>query len=354
MPITPLFGHQEARTRLSAAIRSGSLPQVILLTGPEGVGKQRLGLWLAARLLCERGGEEPCGECGPCRRVGELAHPDVHWLVPVPRPKAAEPDKQVEEVTEALEAVMAERRQGGKWQAPDGMAIHGIASARWLQRHAAMTAAEGSWRVFVIGRAERLVPQESSTDAANALLKLLEEPPPRSVFVLTASEPGLVLPTIRSRAVPLRVMRLADHDVAGFAAAAGLPRDDDAVRHAAGSIGRLLGRDDTARQKAAAAARAVREAVHEDAGARALLALRQPVAQARGEFTAMLDALVDAYHGDLRAAAGHPGQQRKARRALRAIELVLATREQAQGNVNPRLALGALAGDLAALEQGWH
>jgi DNA polymerase-3 subunit delta' len=352
MPITPLFGHQEVRERLSAAIGAGSLPQVILLTGPAGVGKQRLGLWLAARLLCERGADEPCGECGRCRRVGELAHPDVHWLVPVPRPKAAEPDKQVEEVTEALEVVMAERRQGGRWQAPDGMAIHGIASARWLQRHAAMTAAEGSWRVFVIGRAERLVPQESSADAANALLKLLEEPPPRSVFVLTASEPGLVLPTIRSRAVPVRVGRISDEDVARFASTQGIDADVESVRQAGGSIGRLLSGEDAARRKAFAAAKAVRTAVTEDAGARALLALRQPLAQARGEFTAMLDALVELYQAELRAATGRTGQQRTARRALRAIDLVLATREQAQGNVNPRLALGALTGELAVMEQG--
>jgi DNA polymerase-3 subunit delta' len=284
--------------------------------------------------------------------VGELAHPDVHWLVPVPRPKAAEPDKQVEEVGEALEAVMAERRPGGTWQAPDGMAIHGIASARWLQRHAALTAAEGSWRVFVIGRAERLVPQESSPEAANALLKLLEEPPAKSVFVLTASEPGLVLSTIRSRAVPMRLGRLADQDVAAYAAANGIAADARMVASARGAIGRLLATDDEARGKATAQAKAVRESVHGDAAARAVLALRQPLAQARGEFTAMLDALVEEYRGELRTAAGNAGQARRARRALRAIDLVLATREQAQGNVNPRLALGALVGELAALEQG--
>ena len=90
-------------------------------------------------------------------------------------------------------------------------------------------------------------------------------------------------------------------------------------------------------------ARAVREAVTGNAAERAVLALRQPLAQARGEFTAMLDALVEVYQGELRVAAGNAGQARRARRALAAIDLVLATREQAQGNVNPRLALGALA-----------
>lgn len=352
MPISPVYGHEDTRARLSSAIRAGTLPQVILLTGPAGVGKQRLGLWLAQRLLCETGADEPCGRCGPCRRVVELAHPDVHWLVPLPRPKATETEKQVEEVTAALEDVMAERRQGGRWTAPDGMAIHGIAAARWLQRHAALTAAEGGWRVFVIGRAERLVPQESTPDAANALLKLLEEPPARSVFVLTASEPGLVLPTIRSRAVPVRVKRLGDDKVRAFTDDAGLAASDAAIARARGSIGRLLASDDGARTKALEQAKAVRDAVTGNAAERAVLALRQPLAQARGEFTAMLDALVEVYQGELRVAAGNAGQARRARRALAAIDLVLATREQAQGNVNPRLALGALAGELAGLEQG--
>src|SRR5690606_2278041 len=140
---------QTARQRLSSAIEADRLPQVLLITGPHGIGKQRLALWLAERLLCERRGAEPCGECQSCRRVRDLGHPDVHWLVPIPRPKAGEPDKQVEEAAESLEAAMAERRTTGRWGSPDGMSSHGIASARLLQRRAAMKASEGGWRVFI-------------------------------------------------------------------------------------------------------------------------------------------------------------------------------------------------------------
>ena len=86
--LTPLAGHRDVRDRLSAAVAASRLPQVLLVTGAQGIGKQRLALWLAELLLCERGGPEPCGECGNCRRVQGLVHPDVHWLVPIPRPKA--------------------------------------------------------------------------------------------------------------------------------------------------------------------------------------------------------------------------------------------------------------------------
>jgi DNA polymerase-3 subunit delta' len=326
------------------------LPQVILLTGPAGVGKQRLALWLAQRLLCSEPGAEPCGRCAACRRVLDLAHPDVHWLVPIPRPKAGDSDKQVEEAAESLEAIMAERRKSGVWTRPDGMASHGIASARWLQRRATMRAAEGGWRVFIIGRAERLVPQESSPEAANALLKLLEEPPERSLFVLTTAEPGLVLPTIRSRTVPLRLGRLTDATVAEYAATHGIAATSAQVTAARGAIGRLLGADDGARGKATAAAQAVLDAAGGTAAERATVALRQGIAQARGEFTAMLDALMELLEQQARTAATAPTGRRRAARATAAMALVMATREQAQGNVNPQLALGGLVDELAALE----
>nr|MBA3316639.1 DNA polymerase III subunit delta' [Gemmatimonadales bacterium] len=59
MPLTPLFGHLETRRRLAKAVRAGTLPQVLLFTGPTGVGKQRLALWLGQLIFCERAGEEP-------------------------------------------------------------------------------------------------------------------------------------------------------------------------------------------------------------------------------------------------------------------------------------------------------
>lgn len=350
MPLTPIAGHLEVRHDLAAAIAAGRLPQVILLTGPSGVGKQRLALWLAQRLVCSEPGGEPCGRCTGCRRVLDLSHPDVHWLVPIPRPKAGDTDKQVEEAAESLEAAMAERRKTGSWTRPDGMASHGIASARWLQRRATMKAAEAGWRVFIIGRAERLVPQESSPEAANALLKLLEEPPERSLFVLTTAEPGLVLPTIRSRTVPLRLGRLTDEEVAAFAAAQGMAATAEQMTAARGAIGRLLVADDGARGKAIAAARAVLDAANGTTAERATLALKQGVAQARGEFTAMLDALVELLEREAREAATLPAGRRRALRATAAMELVLATRERAQGNVNPQLALGGLVDELAGLE----
>src|SRR5688572_23422989 len=155
MPLLPLTGHAVARRRLAVAARSGRLPQVLLVTGPAGVGKQRLALWLAQLVLCERRELDPCGECRACRLVQGLAHADLHWFVPIARPKAADSDKQVEEAAEALAGTMEERRADGLWRAPDGMASHSMSSVRLLQRRAALTPVEGGSRGFIIGDADR-------------------------------------------------------------------------------------------------------------------------------------------------------------------------------------------------------
>ena len=116
--------------------------------------------------------------------------------MPIPRPKAGDPDKQVDEAAESLAGIMEERRQQPLYTAPDGMASHPMASVRLLQRRASLTAVEGGPRVFIVGEADRLVPQESSPEAANALLKLLEEPPAGSLFVLTATELHIAVPAL--------------------------------------------------------------------------------------------------------------------------------------------------------------
>lgn len=357
MSLLPLVGHEDVRGRTLDAIAEGRLPQTVLIAGPAGVGKQRFALWVAQRLACGAPTPEPCGSCSGCRQVLGLAHPDVHWFVPVPRPKAGEPDKQVEETAELLGEVMAERRERPLWTAPEGMAIHSVATARLLLRRAALTSVHGGPRVFIIGEAERLVPQESTPDAANALLKLLEEPPPGAHFLLTAADPQRVLPTIRSRSVMLRLNALPDAQVRAFLRehlALSGPALEARVEVAQGSIGLALA-ESGQRQKAREAATALLEAVRAGGAAPWERTLKQGPWQARGEFTEMLDALAELLGEGTREATGAPARDlppvlRKASasppRLVRAVEQVQAARAAAQGNVNPQLLLAVLADDL--------
>ena len=360
MALYPLIGHQEVRSRLAQAVAKDKLPQVILLTGAAGTGKQRLALWLAQLVLCQSPAAEPCGSCRSCRLVGTLSHSDLHWFVPVARPKVSDPEKQVEEAAQLIAQAMEERRTRPLYAENDGMASHGIATVRLLQRRAALTSVEGGRRVFIVGEADRLVVQESSQEAANALLKLLEEPPANSLFILTTVEPRRLLPTIRSRAVTVRLGRLSHAEVREFLVAHLRPAPSgDALERrvveAEGSIGRALGSGDES-GRAQQAANQLLDAILAGPGPSLERALSQPAWSARGEFTAMLDALAETLGEAARGTLGHTPRRRVPAPLLRhrnpgplvdAMEHVADAREAAGGNVNPQILLAVLTDELA-------
>ncbi|HEX9292363.1 MAG TPA: hypothetical protein VF873_01640, partial [Gemmatimonadales bacterium] len=208
MPLPPLVGHERIKTRLAGAHAAAKLPQALLFAGPRGAGKQRLALWLAQLIHCEapRGSDpqEPCGECRPCRLVVSLQHPDVHWFVPIELSKrgsgsgGTDADKQVELAADALAEEMAARREQPFYGPPAGLASHPVAAVRLLLKRLVLTPAMGKRKVFIVGDAERLIPQLGTEVAANALLKALEEPPADSVIILTATDARALLPTVLS------------------------------------------------------------------------------------------------------------------------------------------------------------
>ena len=344
MPLPPLIGHEGVKTRLAGAHASGKLPQAILLTGPRGVGKQRLALWLAQLIHCEAPGQEPCGECRSCRLVQNLQHPDVHWFVPVELSKrggsTGDADKQVELVAEALGEEMAARREQPLYAPVVGLASHPVASVRLLLKRLALTPAMGKRKVFIVGDAERLIPQLGTEVAANALLKALEEPPADSVIILTAADPNALLPTVLSRVVLVRVARLADTVVTAFLQQTPAIRGKDElsqrVAAAEGCIGKLFAIE------AARAGQGDQATRFMDAPLQ--YALGQVPFQARGGFTDMLDALAD----KLRSEVKRGGDTEK---LVEAIALVMDARDLAQGNVNPQLLAAVLADDLRGIRR---
>ncbi len=342
MPLPPLTGHDGVRNRLAGAHASGKLPQALLLAGPRGVGKQRLALWLAQLIHCEALGDprqEPCGDCRPCRLVLSLQHPDVHWFVPIELSKrggsstgGGDADKQVELAAEALAEEMAARREQPLYAPVVGLASHPVAAVRLLLKRLALTPAMGKRKVFIVGDAERLIPQLGTEVAANALLKALEEPPADSVIIITAADPHALLATILSRVVLVRVARIADSAVTAFAqqtlGIASKEEREQRVSSADGCIGKLFATDATRSGKPDQAARFTEAPL--------LYALGQVPFQARGGFTDMLDALAER----LRAEAKRGGDTEK---VVEAIARVMDARDLAQGNVNPQLLAAVLA-----------
>ena len=366
MSLVPLYGHAPLRARLLATHARGALPASLLLHGLPGVGKQRLALWLGQSLLClgapdARADGGPCGVCQPCRYAEQFAHPDLAWFFP--RPRLSDPD--ADDVRADFGEVRAERARAHGLYAPapgtDGLHLPTI---RALVQQAAMAPALGRRKVFVVGRAETLMPHEdASAEAANAFLKLLEEPPADTTIVLTSSEPGALLPTIRSRVVGVRVPTLPDADVAAFVAnplvrahlaADGIRLDtpqaaSEAVAGVAGAPGLLIGRA-TARAAADEAERLLRAVLDGDRADRMRVVLGQGASKARGAFTDVLDALVVRLHVLARDGAGAAPSERS-RRALaacRGIDAVERAKRRAAGNVTPQLVAAELLRELTA------
>jgi hypothetical protein len=187
---------QEAATRLlRRLIQRNRLPHAVLLVGRPGCGRRTVALACAQALLCGRAaGGDACGACDDCRLVAQGIHPD---LVALPG-EGETPGQDLLDLYHREEG----REAGGEIQA--GLLI----PAAWTRIVVAAAAAEsplrGRGRVFILPAIERL-----GGTAANALLKVLEEPPAGCTFLMTCAHLGAVLPTIRSRS---QAYRLADLD----------------------------------------------------------------------------------------------------------------------------------------------
>lgn len=214
----PLVGHEQVRESLRVAHARGELPGSLLLHGPRGVGKQRLALWLAQLVVCAAPDDEgPCGVCGPCKMTLSLEHPDVHWYFPLERPKGASGDRLADKLETARHTELAEIRAESRRPSfsKELRALY-LGTVANIRRTAAKRPSMADGPIFIVGQAELMVPQEASPEAANALLKLLEEPPGDARFILTSSEPGMLLSTIRSRTVPIHVPPLPAETVQAF------------------------------------------------------------------------------------------------------------------------------------------
>jgi DNA polymerase-3 subunit delta' len=219
-----LFGQEEVESRLLQAQQSGRLPHAWLLTGTRGIGKATLAFRFARFLLNGAGAGSAGGLFGDLpvtgfgldpedpifRRIAGGAHPDLLVL-----------ERESDEKTGRLKKDIPVER------------------VRETNVFLHRTAAEGGWRVVIVDSMDEL-----NRNGANALLKILEEPPRKTLLLLISHLPGRLLPTIRSRCCQLPLKDLSRDDIENLLAdqRPGLPQEDLSAlaRLADGSIGRAL------------------------------------------------------------------------------------------------------------------
>jgi DNA polymerase III subunit delta' len=192
MPFRDLIGQHDARAVLQGALRSGRIAHAYLFVGPESVGRRAAALAFAQALLCRRDGDDACGSCDACAKVAAGAHPDLRIIAPGGRTESG-----------------AERRAVG------------IEQVRDLKHDAAYPPYEARWKVFIVEDAEAM-----RAEAANSLLKVLEEPPAQSVIVLISESEAALLPTIVSRSQIVRFTFVPAAEIASaLTARTGVPAD---------------------------------------------------------------------------------------------------------------------------------
>lgn len=326
------IGNRQARSLLERSVLADAVRHAYLLTGPEGVGKTTLA-WSFARLLeCEGRSPtnaEPCGECSSCRRLAHFNHPDVLLVEPVEGKRSLDVD-----------------------------------SVRAVLRAANLAPTEGRWRVFILPAVDRMTPQ-----AANALLKTLEEPPVGVVLLLTTAEPEALLATILSRCQHVALQPLAPEEIAEALRTHWAAPDDDARALAALANGRLgwavraFGHPELRQARAEQLAQ-----IAALAGAPRATRLRQAgmlgsdVESARRTLELWLLWWRDVVHaacgattlastGELRVEAERQGRAIGEEHARRFMLALVEAQTNLEANANPRLTLEVLMLDLPVLAQ---
>lgn len=159
MSFEQIVGQERAKRMIQNGLRSGKLSHAYLFHGPKGTGKRAMALCMAKALLCERQQDDACGSCVACRKVDHDNHPGIHHIK------------------------------------PDGHVIK-LEQIKQLQHALSFRNTADEARIYIIHDAERM-----TTEAANRMLKFLEDPPQRVIAILMTDNGQAIMPTIQSRAV---------------------------------------------------------------------------------------------------------------------------------------------------------
>lgn len=214
MQFSEIIGQQEIKNRFIRTVAEQRIPHAQLLRGTEGIGKLALAIAYAQYICCEnRGATDSCGTCPSCVKYKKLAHPDLHFVFPVIKP-TGKTTVVCDDFIADFRAMILENPyfSVNEWyakisgDAKQGM-IYGNESQEIIRKLNLKTY-ESEYKVMIIW-----LPEKMNITCSNKLLKILEEPPAKTVFLLVSNQPDEIITTILSRTQHVNIPRLTDNDI---------------------------------------------------------------------------------------------------------------------------------------------
>ncbi len=260
MRFAEIIGQDDLKRHLAETADAGRISHAQLFTGEAGAGALAVAVAYVQYLCCRhRHDGDSCGECPDCRQIAQLAHPDLHLVFPVNRQGKKSGEAMLsDEFLPQFRALFAERRgyvSPREWydRLDLGKTLKGMITAREADRiihKLSYKSFESDYKTMLVW-----LPETMNEEAANKILKILEEPWERTLFILVSERPDRLLPTILSRTQEVAVPHIAPEVLEGVARAEGVADPLQArnmARLAGGSLTALqqliAGVDDAARR----------------------------------------------------------------------------------------------------------
>lgn len=205
MRFSEIIGNDELKASLLRMVRGGRLGHAILFTEADGGGAMPFALALAQYVNCQdKGDDDSCGVCPSCHKYQKLIHPDLHFAFPVSSSALLSESEKKAPVSDYFlpkfrELALAnpyftEQDLYSRLEIENKSGLIGVNEAKRIFEKLSLRAAEGQWKTMIV-----FLPEKMNLEAANKLLKLLEEPPQGTLFLLVSHHPERLLSTIRSR-----------------------------------------------------------------------------------------------------------------------------------------------------------
>ena len=214
MQFQQVIGQQQVKDRLVHATKENRVSHAQLFLGPEGSGNLAMAIAYAQFLVCEKPGDaDSCGTCSACIKMNKLVHPDVTFTYPVaPRDKISKP-KSVDFAEDWRKAITGNPYLNfNDWveflDIENKQGIIAVEESADILRRLSLKSVESGYKIVIIW-----LPEKLNAAAANKLLKIIEEPPDQTVFILVAENHEQLINTIASRTQLVKINRIDDKDV---------------------------------------------------------------------------------------------------------------------------------------------